>query len=136
MNRRLRASARLRSALLAATFGALLLVAPALAVTWTDINDWNLTESLSWAGGGTQFHISADGNLVQYRWLDSPNKSTVISANSCTDTALLGSSSSYGVGDTAYHNLYSGAPGQCFLLRGRTGSGQGSMSLHDGRVNR
>jgi hypothetical protein len=136
MHRRLRATARLRPALLAALLGGLFIISPAVAAVWTNIDDWNLTESTSSAGGGTQFHISSGGSLVQYRWLDSPNKSTVISANSCTDTALLGNSSSYGVGDTAYHNLYSGPPGQCFLLRGRTGSGQGSMSLHDGRVNR
>jgi hypothetical protein len=136
MNRRLRASARLRSALLAATVGALFLVAPAFAAVWTNIDDWNLTETTSSAGGGTQFHISSGGSLVQYRWLDSPNKSTVISVNNCADLALLGGPQTYGVGDTGYHNLYNGAANQCFILRGRTGSGQGSMSLHDGRVNR
>jgi hypothetical protein len=137
MHGRLRASARLRSALLAATFGGLFLIAPALAGT-SDITDWNLTESLSQAGGGsgTQYHVSAGGSLVQYRWLDSPNKSTVISANTCQDMALLGGSSAYGVGDTSYHGLWNGSGGVCFILRGRTGAGQGSMNLHDGRVSR
>src|SRR5215813_1626435 len=126
MHRRMRASTRLRSALLAATFGSLFLVVPALALT-TDINDWNLTESVSSAGGGTQFHVSAGGSLVQYRWLDSPNKSTVISVNTCNDLALLGGPSNYGAGDTGYHNLWSGQPGSCFILRGRTAAGQGPM---------
>jgi hypothetical protein len=133
MHRRLRASARLRSALLAATFGGLFLIVPAFAAT-TDMNDWNLTETTStW---GSQFHISTGGSLVRFRWLDSPNKSTVISANTCTDLAVLAVPSSYGGGDTTYHNLYSGTAGQCFVLRGRTAAGQGSMSLHDGRVDR
>jgi len=136
MHRRLRASARLRSALLAALAGALFLVTPALAAVWTNIDDWNMTETTSTAGGGTQFHISSGGSAVQYRWLDSPNKITLISVNTCTDMSLLGGPSTYGVGDTDYHGLYSGAPNQCFVLRGRTASGQGSMSLHDGRVNR
>jgi hypothetical protein len=134
MHRRLRASARLRSALLAATFGVLFLAAPALAMVYSDMNDWNLTETTStWP---TQWHISTGGSLVQFRWLDSPNKSTVISVNACTDLAVVGGPDSYGVGDTGYHDLYRGAAGQCFYLRGRTASGQGSMSLHDGRVNR
>jgi hypothetical protein len=133
MHRRLRATARLRSALLAATFGVLFLVVPALALT-TDMNDWNLTETTNtWP---TQFHVSTGGSLIQYRWLDSPNKSTVISSNACSDLSLLGSPSSYGVGDTGYHNLGSSPQGTCFVLRGRTAAGQGSMSLHDGRVNR
>jgi hypothetical protein len=137
MDRRMRASLRLRSALLAAVFGGLLIVAPALAGT-NDITDWNLTEALSQAGGGsgTQYHVSAGGAVVQYRWLDSPNKSTVISSNTCGDMVLLGSPSSYGVGDTSYHSLWNGGSGLCFILRGRTAAGQGSMSLHDGRVSR
>ena len=135
MDRRMRAL-RGRLALLAATLGVLALPAPALAVVTTDIVDWNLTESLSQAGGGTQFHISTGGSLVQYRWLDSPDKITVISANTCTDWALLGNSSTYGAGDTSYHSLFSGFQGQCFILRGRTAAGQGSMYYHDGRVSR
>jgi hypothetical protein len=137
MDRRMRASLRLRSALLAAVFGGLVIVTPALALT-SDITDWNLTEALSRAGGGsgTQYHVSTGGAVVQYRWLDSPNKSTVISANSCGDFALFGSPSSYGVGDTTYHSLWNGASQTCFVLQGRTAAGQGSMNLHDGRVSR
>ena len=135
MHRRLRASARLRSALLAAMFGGLFLIAPAVAGT-TDINDFNLTETVSTYGGGTQFHVTTGGQIVQYRWLDSPVKSTVISANNCGDAAMLGQAS-YGVSDTAYGTIWSSGFSQaCFILRGRTQAGQGSMSLYDGRINR
>ena len=135
MDRRLRA-VKACLALLGLVLGGLAVSAPANAAITTDINDWNLTEAISQAGGGTQFHISAGGSLVQYRWLDSPNKTTVISGNSCTDYGLLGSASTYAVGDTSYHSLFSGYQGQCFVLQGRTGSGQGSMVNHDGRVQR
>jgi hypothetical protein len=135
MDRRLRAL-RAGSALLAVTAATLTLSSEAHAAVTTDLVDWNLTESLSRWGGGTQFHISSGGSAVQYRWLDSPNKTTVISGNSCTDFSLLGSASTYGVGDTSYHGLFNGAAGQCFVLQGRTGAGQGSMVNHDGRVSR
>src|SRR5690349_24623820 len=107
MHRRLRASARLRSALLVATAGVLLLATPASAAFVSDVINWNLTESLSRIGGGngTQFHVSSGGSLIQYRWDDSPNKSTVISANSCSDGSVVGAPASYGVGDTSYHTL-------------------------------
>jgi hypothetical protein len=135
MHRRLRASARLRPALLAALFGGLFLVVPALAGT-TDINDFNLTETTSTYGGGTQYHVTSGGSAVGYRWLDSPIKSTVISANTCTDAAMLGQQS-YAVSDTAYRTIWANGYSQaCFILRGRTQAGQGSMSLYDGRINR
>jgi hypothetical protein len=137
MHGRLRASARLRAALLAALFGGLFLIVPALAGT-TDINDFNLTETTSTYGGGTgtQFHVTTGGSIVQYRWLDSPVKSTVISANTCGDAAMLGQAS-YGVSDTTYRTIWaSGYSQACFILRGRTQPGQGSMSLYDGRINR
>ena len=109
--------------------------ARALAVT-TDLINWNLTETTSTYGGGTQFHISTGGSLVRFRWLDSPNKDTVLSANSCSDLSLLGSAASIGVGDTTYHSLFSGVSGQCFVMRGRVAAGEGSMVNHDGRVDR
>jgi hypothetical protein len=135
MDRRSRAP-RACLALLAVTLGGLIFSTQAHAAVTTDLIDWNLSESLTQWGGGTQFHISTGGSLVQYRWLDSPNKTTVISGNNCTDFGLLGSASSYGVGDTSYHSLFNGGQGQCFVLQGRTGSGQGSMVNHDGRVSR
>ena len=80
------------------------------------------------------FATGTDG-WVSYRWLDYPDKVTVISANSCQDWSLI-NSSAYGVGDTSYHALFNGGAGRCFVLRGRTASGQGTMVNHDGRVQR
>jgi hypothetical protein len=134
MHRRLRASARLRSALLAAVAGGLFIIAPAFAGT-SDLNDFNLTESLSHYA--TQYRVSTGGSAVAYRWLDSPSKSTVISVNDCNDGSLLGSSQSYSSGDTSYHTLWSnGISSWCMLVWGRTQAGQGSMSLYDGRISR
>jgi hypothetical protein len=122
---------------LAACVTSLTLAATAYAYVTTDLNDWNLTESTSTYNGGTQFHVaSGTDGWVSYRWLDTPNKSTVISGNSCSDWSVYGSPSSYGVNDTSYHLLFRGSAGLCFVMRGRTGSGQGSMVNHDGRVQR
>ncbi|MDA0160288.1 hypothetical protein OM076_08435 [Solirubrobacter ginsenosidimutans] len=111
-----------------------MLPASAAAQVTSDLVDFNLTESVStWP---TQYHISTSGTgYASYRWLDSPNKATVISANACTDLSFFGSSS-YGIGDTTYHNLYLGGAGQCFQVRGRTTAGSGSMVNHDGRIQR
>src|SRR3954454_5825111 len=129
---------RLRRAVLAAAYvSTLTFTAVAYAYVTTDMNNWNLTESVSTYGGGTQFHIATgtDG-WASFRWLDSPSKVTVISANRCSDGALLGSSTAIGTGDTSYHLLFNGGAGQCFLMRGRTANGQGSMINHDGRIQR
>ena len=80
---------------------------PALAGT-TDINDFNLTETTSTYGGGTQYHVTTGGSTVGYRWLDSPIKTTVIFANACADLAYYGSDT-IGVNDTNYHNLFLGS---------------------------
>jgi hypothetical protein len=107
--------------------------ATASAQSTSDLVDWNLTESAStW---GTQFHIGTAGSVVEYRWVDSPNKATVISGNACSDLAFYGSYT-FGVGDTNYHTLFSDDPGTCFAVRGRTTSGSGSMVNHEGRVSR
>jgi hypothetical protein len=129
MDRRLR-----RAAITAACVCTLTFTAVAYGYVTSDLTDWNLTESTStWP---TQYHIaSGTDGWVAFRWLDSPNKTTVISANTCTDLAAYGSSG-YGAGDTSYHNLFNGSAGTCFYLRGRTGAGQGSMVNHDGRVQR
>jgi hypothetical protein len=128
MDRRLR-----RAAMIAAAVSTLTFTAVAYAVT-SDLNDWHLNESTStWP---TQYHISSGGDgVVSFRWLDTPSKTTVISANRCSDLAQYGASA-YGVNDTSYHALFSGSPATCFQLRGRTGAGQGSMLNHDGRVQR
>ena len=70
-----------------------------------------------------------------YRWLDSPNKTTVISANTCCRSDPCGRHQ-INVGDTGYHWLFSASPGACFVLRGRTAAGSGSMVNHDGRLSR
>src|SRR3954463_344201 len=126
-----------RAALVAACVMTLTFSATAYAYITSDMNDWNLTETTSTYGGGTQFHISAgtDG-WASFRWLDSPNKTTVISANSCASGSQLGSSAVIGVSDTGYHGLFQGSEAQCFLMRGRTSSGSGSMVNHDGRSQR
>jgi hypothetical protein len=123
-------------ALPAALVGSLVCAATALAYVTSDLIDFNLSESVSTYGGGTQYHIATgtDG-WSSFRWLDSPNKVTVISNNACTDLSNLGSSS-YGVGDTSYHALFQGTTSQCFVVRGRTASGQGTMVNHDGREQR
>ena len=86
-----------------------------------------MSETVTQAGGGTQFHVGTGSTgTIQYRWLDSPNKGTAVSANDCSDFHVLGSSSSYGVGDTNYHTLSTGrSSGDCFVLQGRTQPGPG-----------
>ena len=134
MHGRLRASARLRSALLAALFGGLFFIVPAVAST-SDLTNFNLTETYSTYP--TQYRVSTGGAAVEYRWLDSPSKDTVIAAIDCTDGFVLGSAQSIGSGNTAYHTLWgSGSSLYCFQVKGRTAAGQGSMNLHEGRVQR
>ena len=130
-----RAGGRLRAMALAATLAGLLLPAAAAAQVPSDLTDWNLTETTStW---GTSYHVSSSGGgLVQYRWLDTPAKATVISGNACADMALVGSPATIGVNDTSYKSLFTAYPEFCFRLRGRTTSGSGSMVNHDGRVLR
>lgn len=133
MDRRTR-RASLRAAFCAA---ACLLAAPATAqAVWTDLNNWNLTETASTWGGGTQFSISSGGGgSASYRWLDDPDKTTVIAAHACGDGSLRGSAT-IAAHNTSYHHLFSGAVGTCFVLRGRTAIGSGSMVNHDGRIDR
>ena len=128
MDRRMRRPAA-RAALAAALAATL--------ISTTDLTPWNLTETLSTYGGGTQFHISTgtDG-WVAFRWLESPTKITVVSGNACPDWSQIGSAQTIGTGDVEYHSLFQGFAGQCFVLRGRTASGQGAMSGKDGRVRR
>jgi hypothetical protein len=111
--------------------------AAAHAYVTTDLVNWDLTETTSTYGGGNQYHISSTGDgWASYRWLDSPNKTTVISGNACSDYALLGNARTIPAGNTSYHSLFHGATFQCFVMRGRTANGQGGMYNHDGRVRR
>ena len=118
MNRRLWPSAA-RAALAAAVIAAAFTycVTLAWAAVTTDLNDFNLSESTSTYGGGTQYHVSQFGSLVEYRWLDAPVKSTVINAGSCTDYALVGTARTYAVGSTSYQSLFSASDGDCFVVR-------------------
>jgi len=129
-----RAGGRLRAMALVVVLAGLAAPTAATAQITTDLTDWNLTESTStW---GSAFHISSSGDgTAQYRWLDSPSKTTVISGNACPDLALYGAQT-FGAGDTSYKTLFSGHAGLCFALRGRTAAGSGSMVNHDGRVKR
>lgn len=118
--------------------GLLLTAVPASAAhawAYTDIVDFNLTESTVTYGA---FHISAsaDGS-ASYRWVDSPAKTTVISGNDCSDLSPLSAPRTIPAGDTNYYGLFGGKPPTfCFLLRGRTAAGQGSMTYYDGRIRR
>jgi hypothetical protein len=129
MDRRLRPAAMVAACVCTLTFAA-----TAYAYVTTDMNNFNLTESVTtWP---TQFHVATgtDG-WISWRWLDTPNKATVISVNRCSDLALF-NLSNYGVNDTSYHAIFQGSAGMCFMVRGRTAAGQGSMVNHDGRVQR
>jgi hypothetical protein len=134
MDRRLRRPAA-RAALLAATAATLTSAAVAAGYVTSDLTPWNLTETTNTYG--TEFHIATgtDG-WVAFRWLDSPSKITVVSGNACPDWSLIGNPQTIGVGDTAYHSLFQGFTGECFVLRGRTAAGEGSMSGKNGRVRR
>jgi opacity protein-like surface antigen len=126
-----------RTLLLASALALGLAANASASFVYTDIIDFNLTETTSTYGGGTQFHIGSNNGAgtVSYRWVDVPSKTTVISGNSCSDYALYGKDT-ISSGDTSYHLLFSGGSGLCFVLRGRTAAGQGSMSLYDGRLER
>ena len=131
MDRRVR-----RGLLLAGVCVTLGAAAPARAQVLTDLNNWNLTETVSTWNGGSNFHISTSGDgTAQFRWLDTPSKVTVISANTCMDLYYLGGGS-IPINNTSYLHLFSASPGACFVMRGRTSSGSGSMVNHDGRVKR
>jgi hypothetical protein len=128
--------AALRRPLLAAALTCALVAAgTATAHAWvfTSIVDFNLTESWSSYGNYT---ISASGDgSASYRWSDDPDHTTIISANNCIDLSMFGSAT-IPAHDTAYHGLYGGVAGQCFVLRGRTATGAGSMYNHDGVLRR
>lgn len=111
------------------------LTASAQAWSYTDITDWNLVDSQTRQyGNGYTIGSTGDGSAY-YRWADSPSKTTVISGNSCGDGSLYGKTD-ISAGDTGYHGLFGGFTGLCFVLRGRTAIGSGSMSYYDGVLRR
>ena len=134
MDRRMRRTAA-RAALAAALAATLTSSAVAAGYVTTDLTPWNLTETVNTYG--TEFHIATgtDG-WVAFRWLESPTKITVVSGNACSDWSLIGGPQTFGAGDIGYHSLFQGFAGQCFVLRGRTASGEGAMSGKNGRVRR
>ena len=129
--------ARCQTRAFAATLAAVCLLAVAAslayAYVYTDIVDFNLTESTTTYG---QYGVAqgTDG-WVSYRWVDDPNHTTVISGNNCSDLSLFGKAE-IPAHNTAYHALFHGFAGLCFALRGRTAAGAGSMVNHDGRLER
>jgi hypothetical protein len=105
----------------------------ASAYVYTDIIDFNLTETTSTYGTYT---ISSVGDSsAYYRWVDDPAHSTVISGNSCVDLALFGKAD-IPAHDTGYFRLFTASPYQCFALRERTATGAGAMYYYDGRIQR
>lgn len=105
----------------------------ASAFVYTDVVDFNLTESTRYIG---PYRISSTGdNRAYYRWLDDPDHTTVISGNSCSDLALYGSAT-IPAHVTSYYELFTGSPYLCFMLGGRVAIGAGSMVNHDGRLKR
>jgi hypothetical protein len=120
-------------ALLAAI--AALAVAPSAASAWvyTDIDNFNLTETTRYIGPYT-ISSSGDGRAY-YRWLDDPNHTTVISGNSCSDGAMF-DKTTIAAHVTAYQRVFIGTPYLCFMLGARVAIGAGSMVNHDGRLQR
>jgi hypothetical protein len=74
---------------------------------------------------------------LNYRWLDTPNKTTVISSNYCGSLVMIGKNEfPSGWGGTQYQSIGGGLPQYtCFRVRGRTASGSGGLYNHDGRLN-
>lgn len=126
----------LRRPLLAAALSCALLVfgaASAHAWVYTSIVDFNLTES--WSSYGTYTVSSSGDGTASYRWSDDPDHTTIISGNDCADLSSFGSTT-ISAHDTSYHGVFSGYAGLCFILRGRTATGAGSMWNHDGVLRR
>lgn len=115
-----------------------LTAAPAASANvWTNVDNFNLTESYSTYPGSWNASSSTSG--INYRWLDVPVKATYIRAYSCATGSALASSDAYfpsGSSGTTYRSVGYQYPGGCFQLRGRTATGSGSMNLYDGRVSR
>jgi hypothetical protein len=107
--------------------------AVAHAYVTTNIVDFDLTETTTTYG--TYTIASGTDGWASYRWLDDPNHTTVISGNNCADLSLFGKAD-IPAHNTSYHALFQGSAGLCFALRGRVAIGAGSMSNHDGRLQR
>lgn len=125
----------MRSILLAVVVATLALPATAQAWVYTNITDFNLTQTAV-TYGTYSISVSGDGS-ASYRWDDVPTKDTVISGNNCSDGSVYSSPRNIPAGDTSYYGLFGGkAADTCFLLRGRVATGQGSMTNYDGILRR
>jgi hypothetical protein len=102
---------------------------------YSDIPNWNMCDSRVEGGGFTTTSDNSSGR-IDYRWLDSPNKTTVISANGYFTDGLYGTAE-VPAGATDYRFVANrGGGGLQFRLWGRTAIGSGCMYDHDGRVLR
>ncbi len=118
----------------------LLAAAVAHALVYSDITDFNVCDNSITDAGNFSTSSGNNGNVVEYRWLDDPNHTTVISANDpytlfdFGDTAIPAHNTGYRT--VASYVGFTNTPPVVFKLRGRTASGAGCMYNHDGRVNR
>jgi hypothetical protein len=135
MHQRLRL--RAAGAALAATCALSVSATDAQAYVTSDIANITLGTSFAPLAGGSTFSISADpAQHAQFRWLQAAGKATIISANNCNNLNEYGRIN-YPAGDTTYGTLFSGGTGTCFVVRGRTQTGEGAMAnSHDGRLRR
>lgn len=105
------------------------------ALVYSDIIDWNMCDSRVEAGGYTTSSGNSNG-VVEFRWVDSPSHTTVVSANGYFNDQPFGTQT-IPAGVTSYSTIgYRGGAGLQFRLWGRTAIGSGCMYNHDGRVNR
>ncbi len=103
-------SQRLRIAL-SATALTLAAAPAASANVWTDVNNFNLTETASFYP--TSWNTSSNTTGIEFRWLDTPSKATYIRAYSCATGAPLASSDTYfpaGSSGTTYRTVGSQSP--------------------------
>ncbi|MBO9534115.1 MAG: hypothetical protein J7513_14180 [Solirubrobacteraceae bacterium] len=113
--------------------GAALLAVPATASAnvYTDIPDFNISETpVTYSS-----YLATSSSGVQYRWVDSPWKGNAVQTASCYSNSQYGAAY-YPPGTTIYQGIGTVPNGACFNLRGWTATGQGSMSFYDGRLFR
>lgn len=114
------------------------LASPAAASHQTsDFANWDLVdyEVRTWGASFTYVHTYF--GQIQWRWLDTPTKTTVISSNYCGDLGMIGKNDfPAGASGTQYRSIGGGVyANTCFRVRGRTATGSGGMYNHDGRLN-
>lgn len=98
---------------------------------YTNINDFNLCDNRITDGGN--YNASVGAGYFEFRWLDDPDHTSVISANN-PSTLELYNKIEIRAHDTSYHLVSAGY--SYVKIRGRLAAGAGCMYYHDGRVNR